>query len=184
VTPRQWSEFLAILSGIPFRFEIAAFAYADLFPDVALPANVTLRAEPYVETEADVIRTFRELGVHACYLGLYREPERLLFGRTSLSAKLTTYLAAALPVIVDASADSAAWRLVERYGAGVRCGEDVAAARNALTGLLGDPAVWLAAARGAAALCRAEFDLGRNMEALRAQLRRTVRSAAGVPADT
>lgn len=171
VTPDQWRAFLAWLDGAPSRFEIVAFAYRDLFPEVPLPPNVAVRVEPYAETEPDVIAAFHRLGVCACYLGLFREPERRLFGRTSLSAKLTTYLAAGLPVLVDSHEDSEAWRLVSGHGAGllVRAdgGRDAAAER-----LFTDPAAWQRAADGAARLCHERFCLARNMQAFVERLAR------------
>lgn len=119
VSPWQWATFTRLLAGLPYEVEIVAFAYADLFPFASLPPNVRLRMEPYAPTEEDVIHALRSAGVHACYLGLWKERGRRLFGRTSLSAKLTTYAAAGLPVIVDSAEDSAAWQIVNRYGAGI-----------------------------------------------------------------
>lgn len=177
VTSRQWKAFLAVLGGLPFPVEVIAFANQDLFHAVGLPQNVTIAHRPFAETEADVIRAFHQAGVHACYLGLYKEPNRRLFGATSLSAKLTTYAAAGLPVVVDGPAQSVAWRLVRQYDSGVLCGDDRAAAVRDLSALLSDPPTWKRMARGSARMCRQEFDLTANAARLGSLLAATAAAA-------
>jgi len=169
----QWREFLAGLAGLPFRFEIVAFADEDFFPGSKPPPNVTVARRPYAATESDVIRAFREEAMCACYLGLGKEPAARVFARTSLSSKLTTYAAAGLPVIVDGPAESVAWRLVREYGAGILCDDDDAAAVEALQALFTDPAAWRRMAEGSARMCREEFNLERNAERFRQLLART-----------
>ncbi len=178
VSARQWSAFLQLLARLPFEFELILFAYEDLFHDVPLPANVRVALQPFAEEESGIIDTFHRCGVHACYLGLWKEPERLLFGRTSLSAKLTTYAAAGLPVIVDGGADSSAWDLVSRYGAGVLCGDDEASARAELDRLMSDASLRRSMGAGAARMCRVEFDLDANAARLAARLARTAAGGA------
>lgn len=155
----QWAQFVDILGQLPFRIELVAVAYPDMFHRATLPKNVELREMPFVESETELIALFERERVHACYLGLWRDPRHGLFARTSLSAKLTTYVAAGVPVIADVPADSEAWRVVGAYGAGVLLGRERQADRHALTELLGNPALWRERARGAQALCRAKLCL-------------------------
>jgi len=162
VSRRQWRSFLGELSGLPFEFELVTLAYRDRFFDVGLPANVRQRALPFAATETDVMNAFHAECVDACYLGLWRDEKRALFGQTSLSAKLVTYAAAALPIIVDARPDSLAWRLVSKHGAGVLLG--ATAVSETLGRLFGDDFMWNAMASGAQTLCMEEFDLATNME--------------------
>jgi hypothetical protein len=159
VSPEQWGRFLALLGRLPVELEVVAFAYQDLFPKMTAPPNVRLRLEPFAPAEEDVIRAFRRAGVRACYLGLWREPARRCFGRTSLSAKLVTYTAAALPVVVDGPAESAAWTLVGRHGAGILIDDDDSASLRRLSDLMSDDAAWGRMAEGARRLCLEEFDL-------------------------
>ena len=115
----QWQAFLSLLHQLEWRFEIEVFSDPDYFPKVPPPANVSIRFQPYEPTEQSLVRRMRELKVHVCYLGLWKEKEKRLFAGTSLSSKLTAYAAAGLPVIVNAPEDSVAWRLVRKHGAGV-----------------------------------------------------------------
>lgn len=159
----QWTAFLRLLEGLPHPVEIVSLAYRDrFFENVTLPANVRVSTLPYAEDDAAVVRGLRAARVDACYLGLYRGASRLLFGRTSLSAKLAAYAAAALPVIVDAEPDSMAWQLVESSGAGVCLTGALEQDRAAVAGLWQSSALWLRRAAGAHALCRTEFDLASN----------------------
>lgn len=176
VSARQWGAFLELLGSLPFEFEMTMFAYDDLFHNVGAPGNVALRFRPYAGGERDVIEEFRGSGVHACHLGLWKEKERSLFVRTSLSAKLTTYAAAGVPVIVDAPEDSAAWRLVKAYGAGVLCGEKKQDDARELTTLFGDHDVWQRMAKGARELCLREFNMDKNIAAFKELLCRTADS--------
>ena len=161
VSEEQWREFLEMLSGLPYEFEIVSCAYRDRYFDAALPANVRQVPLPFAPTESDVIAAFRENGVDACYLGLWKKAGHGLFGRTSLSAKLVTYAAAALPVIVDAREDSVAWQLAKRHGAGVCVSGSNP--RGELERLFGDDDAWHCMAAGARALCLNEFDLDTNV---------------------
>lgn len=131
----QWRSFLDLLGSLPFRIEIVLFGNADDL-GTEFPRTVTVNPQPYAASEETVISTFRSQ-VDACYLGLWREPERALFARTSLSSKLVSYVAAGRPVIVDAPVDSVAWRLVRQYGAGILLrGECGARGEEAGTGKL------------------------------------------------
>jgi hypothetical protein len=120
----QWQAFVNELGSIPYRFEFDAYAWADSIPSARLPENVVINIMPYLAEELELIRRLREGNYDACYLPLWREPSHRLFSRTSLSSKLTTYVAAGLPVIVDGPKESAAWELVSRYSAGVLMGEE------------------------------------------------------------
>ena len=172
VTAEQWARFLDLLAALPYACELVTFAYDDLFPEVPMPDGVRLVRRPFAETEKDMIAAFHEAGCDAFYLGLYQEPHRALFGRTSLSAKLATYAAAALPVIVDAREDASAWTLVRDHGAGIRIGhsrdEDVAALRD----MFGDRQYWDGLAQGARRLALEAMHLDTNMQKLAAALRR------------
>jgi len=159
----QWESFLRLLGDLPFRLEIVAFTERSSLPAVDLPGNVSFKFQEYVKTEKEVVRSLRDQGVYACYLGLWREPERRLFARTSLSAKLSTYAAAALPVIVDGPRDAAAWRLVEQYGAGILCEDRSTVTARRLKQLFADSGSWKRMSQGAAVLCREEFSLERNV---------------------
>jgi hypothetical protein len=162
----QWTEFLRRLGALPFQFEIVAFEHEDAFHYVDFPSNVAFVPQPFAATEEDVIRTFHRAGVHACFLGLWRERDRRLFGQTSLSAKLTTYAAAGLPVIVDACEDSVAWRLVRDYQAGVLSGENTQRALHDMQMLFGDSHCWFTMARSSRRLCEGECDLQENVDKL------------------
>jgi hypothetical protein len=112
-----------LLGKLPFRFEIIIYADHDYFPgSVLVPGNVTVSVEKFLATEQDVIKSFLDKQVHACYLGLWTQAQMELYCRTSLSSKLATYAASGLPVIVDGPATSVAWSLVNKYGAGVLVG--------------------------------------------------------------
>ena len=175
VSAVQWQAFLALLGRLPYEFEIVSYAYDGLSHDVPRPGNVAIAARPFAETESTLIRELGSAGLHGCYLGLWKEPARRLFGQTSLSAKLASYAAAGCPIIVDGPADSAAWLLVRQYGAGVLCGEDEEPSRLALDRLFGDETTRLSLAAGAARMCREEFELERNVERFRELLGRTAR---------
>lgn len=163
VGPAQWQAFLDRLRDLPFQFELVAFAAPDSIPAAVLPSNVRIDWQAYVAQESDLIRAFRARGVCAAYLGLWNEPERGLFCRTSLSSKLTAYAAAALPVIVDGPRDSAAWALVGKYGAGIRL-EDAEQDAETLGRFFAGGDSWVRQSEGAMRLCREEFDLERNLE--------------------
>jgi hypothetical protein len=126
-----------------------------------------------------MIRLFDSKSVDACYLGVWRESDRRLFGRTSLSSKLTAYAAASVPVIVDAEEDAAVWRLVEQHAAGIRLGRDCGEDLEGLERLFGDHDLWVRMAHGARRLCLEELSLERNVERFRATLHRTATSENG-----
>ena len=164
ISREQWLAFLNLLGQLPFKFEIIAFADKDHFHHVELPSNVEMKPQPYAATEADVVRGFRDTGVHACHLGLWKEENRALFGGTSLSAKLITYAASGLPIIVDGPSKSVAWRLVKKHGAGVLYESDESSALDGLGKLFGDAEVWRRMAEGSARMCRTEYDLEDSVE--------------------
>ena len=164
ISEPQWQAFLEGLGTLPYDIVIVAFAFRDRFFSTEPPPNVRIELQPFAPTEADVIADFHRHGVDACYLGLWHEERQGLFGRTSLSAKLVTYAAASLPVIVHACPDSEAWRLVQAHGAGVLVGPDHDMA--GLEALFADPDAWNDAARGAGELARSEFNVRVNMARL------------------
>jgi glycosyltransferase involved in cell wall biosynthesis len=170
VSDRQWQDVLDRLGRLPFRFELAGFASAGSVPQASVPANVTVHVQPPVATTAELIQRLNT-EADACYAGLWREPARRLFGRTSLSSKLVPYAAAAVPVIVDAEEDTVAWRLVRQHAAGVRVGDP--ADPDALARLFGDAAAWQRMAEGARRLCLEEFDLDRHVAAFAGVLAET-----------
>jgi hypothetical protein len=173
----QWRRFLDLLGCLPFKVEIVLFGSTDDL-GTAFPSGVTVRPQPYADSEEAVVSAFRA-GVDACYLGLWREPERALFARTSLSSKLVTYAAAGRPIVVDAPENSVAWRLVSQYGAGIllswKSGDGRGLDRGQIIRLLSDAATRQRMAEGAVRLCRGEFDLGRNIERLAEALRGVAR---------
>ena len=173
MSDRQWEGFLNLLGVMPLQFEIHAFARREYFHDTPTPHNVELRFLPFAPTEADVMRHFRENRVSACYMGLWKDPARALFANTSLSSKLTTYAATGLPVIVDGTQESVAWKLVERYGAGVLCGSDAKASAADLSRLFGRADAWRSMMQGAMRLYAEEFDMDLNLERLTSVFRRS-----------
>jgi hypothetical protein len=175
-TAGEWQQFLQRLGRLPWTFEILAYAYEALFARAEPPSNVRIRMLPYQEDEADLIQALAESGAHAGHVGLWREPRRGLFARTSLSAKLTTYAAAGLPIVVDGPADSAAWEIVRRYNAGVLCAGEDATVESSLRALFGDEDAAGRMAAGAQRMCEQEFDLDANLVALAGRFRR---AAAG-----
>ena len=110
-----------------------------------------------------MVRGLREKGVHACYLGLWREPEKAFFGRTSVSSKMTSYAAAGLPIIADVSEDAEVWRMITKHGAGVRLSGESHDIQT-LESLFRGGAGWESHARGALQLCEQELNLERNIE--------------------
>ncbi|MCE9613218.1 MAG: glycosyltransferase [Lentisphaerae bacterium] len=177
-TPAQWADFLQVLGRMPYQFSLVSFTAQQDLPDVATPSNVMMAPQPYAPTEQDVIRALSR--TEACYLGLWTEPSRRLFAATSVSSKLTTYAAAARPVIVDAPACSVAWRLVAHHGAGVRVGEMPAAdATVALQHLFSGGKAWRSMAEGAHRLGRETFALEPHVAHLQDQLARTAAKGTG-----
>ena len=164
VSEDQWRQFIVALGALPYDFVIVAFAYRDLFSTAQPSPNVTIDLQPFAPTEADVIADFHKHRVDACYLGLWQDEAQGLFGRTSLSAKLVTYAAASLPVLVHARRDSMAWRLVKAHGAGVLVGSDHA--MEGVQDLFSDVTVWNQAAWGAGELARVEFNTRVNLARL------------------
>ncbi|MBN2301151.1 MAG: hypothetical protein JXN60_01410 [Lentisphaerae bacterium] len=163
----QWQAFLDALGKLPNKFEIVAFAYKDSFPQAGVfPSNVSATFLPFMDSEAQIIEKFLSLRVHAGYLGLWKDPKRLLFGNTSLSAKLTTYAAAGCPVIVDATESSVAWRLVKKYHAGVLFNGQT----DDLKLLFENREEWLRMANGSIEMCRNEFNVDKNVAPLRKML--------------
>jgi hypothetical protein len=166
----QWREFLGELAALPFGFRIFAFADRDSAWDTVPPGNVSVRFEAYLPSEKELIDRLADGSFHAGYLGVWRDGDRHLFARTSLSSKIVTYAAAGLPILVDAPADSVVWRLVERYRAGVPCGGAGGADKRNLETLFADPEAWAGMSRGASRLCAEQFNLERNVEAFKVLL--------------
>jgi len=162
VSESQWREFLALLGRLSFDFEIIAFVEQQGFFRATPAANTTIVFQGYAPTEEDIVRFFSAEQVAACYLGLWKEPGKALFCRTSLSSKLATYAAAGLPVIVDGPKESVAWSLVGQYDAGVRWdggGESEAE----IASLFGDAWVWQRKAFGMRKLQAEHLDLETNL---------------------
>jgi hypothetical protein len=162
--PEQWAQFVRALGCLPWRIEVVAFAAPDCFHNGACPENVKIAYQDYQPTELDVVRRLRELGVHACYLGLWREPEKAFFARTSVSSKMTTYAAAGLPIIMDVPEDAAVWGLVQKHGAGIRMTGEQAQDALSLKSLFLGGESWVSLANGARRLCECELDLDKNIE--------------------
>jgi glycosyltransferase involved in cell wall biosynthesis len=172
----QWSAFLRHLGRLPFTFEFISFTPPDAVPSAKYPKNVSLHFEPYVSRDVELVEAFDRAAVDACYLGIWNTDANALFGQTSLSSKLTTYSAAAVPVIVHGRHDAAAWHLVDHYKAGIRFNENEAGTHDALLGVLSDRQSWADRAEGARRLCEAEFSLETNVAALTETLSRTVKT--------
>jgi len=162
VSAWQWERFLAILSTLPWEIEIVAYASMEAFHDLPTPPNVTISPQPFAETEADLIDAFRMGSIHFCYMGLWREPDRALFPRTSFSAKLTTYAAAGLPVIVDGPIDMATWLLIKQYDGGLLLSDEDARAADQLNECLSDADQWREMAKGSRRMCHEHLCLEAN----------------------
>ncbi len=170
----QWQRFLMALGRLPNPVEVVSFTPEADIPHTVLPPHVRLTFRPYAAQETELIAAMADAELDAAYLGVWREPERRLFGRTSLSSKLTAYAAAGLPVLVDAEADAVAATLVAQYGAGLRLDANPAVAAEAIQNMLTDADRWNACAGGARRLAAEAFDLDRHAGALRDQLCRLV----------
>jgi hypothetical protein len=189
----QWREFLDRLAALPLRFEMDAFVERSALPSAPWPANVEFRLREESADPAGLVRQLSSGGYDAGYLGLWREPARVLYARTVPGSPLAIYAAAALPVIVDAPGESVAWRLVRRQGAGVLLGEreqrsEVRGQKTedggrggdeGLRRMFGDEAAWRRMAEGSARLCHEEFDLETNAGAFVRLLQAEVATAEG-----
>jgi hypothetical protein len=158
----QWQGFLDQLAASPFQFEFHAYAWRDSVPEAKLPDNVRIEYQAYVEDERELVRQLQSRGYDACYLALWQAQDRHLFARTSLSSKLTTYVAAGLPVIYHGPVASEAWRLISKYNAGILISEDQGGA-GILANLFSDRTAWQQMAAGASCLCHEVFNLDRNI---------------------
>mgnify|MGYP001565224908 CR=1 FL=1 len=175
VSREQWAQFMGLLSRLNCKVELLAYTDRDFFPEVTIPANVTLRVEKYVPSERELINCLRSAGIHGFYLGVWKDKEKELFWRTSLSSKISTYAAAGAPLIVDAAADSLVWKLVSKYNAGIRVGtgnddDDV----RQLSSVCFDPYSWDSYAQGLSRLSVKELDLDNQLIKLLDCFKRTV----------
>ena len=179
VSTDQWRQFTDLLEALPYEFEIIAFTAPETLPEMPGTSRVSFKQQPYVENEREIVERFSEEKVDACYLGLWNEPEKHLFVRTSLSSKLTTYAAAGLPVILDGPTSSAAGELIVKHGAGVICETSAEADREhsleMLQVLLADEETWLAYSKGAQELFGEVFEVETNSRLLAEQLRSIAR---------
>ena len=166
IDDNQWAAFLRQLGRMPFTFEFISFTPPDAVPSAIYPKNVSLHFKPYVSRDVELVDAFDRAGVDACYLGVWNAESRALFGRTSLSSKLTTYLASAVPVIFHGRHDAAACHMIHHYSAGLRFNENEADTCEALHALFSDEAKWNDYAAGARTLCDQEFLLDANVEKL------------------
>lgn len=166
VSDRQWRDFLGMLSELDYEFKLHVFGSQEYLNDVEMPTNVEYVFHGYAQEE-NVIRFFHNSNIHLLYLGVWKDEEHSLFARTSLSSKLTTYAASGVPVVADVPEDSVAWRLLEKYDAGVLCGNDRNAAIAGMNEILGDESVWEKKAQGCSELCREHFDLEKNVQKFR-----------------
>jgi len=164
VSADQWQAFLSCLGDQPFRFEIVIVSDPDRYPSVIKPDNVKIIYQPYLETETALITFLREAGLFACYVGLWREADRELFARTSLSSKLSAYATAGIPTIIDGPEGSAAWQLVRTYEAGILLGDGAA---PPMADWFEDVENWSRRSSGARRLAADHFDLERNVEKLK-----------------
>jgi len=160
----QWQRFLDVLGSLPYEIEFVSLTPEDDVPPAPTPHNVSFRFLPYAEGDAQVLQGFRDARVDACYVGVWTDPRKEIFGRTSLSSKLVTYSATSTPIIVDAAEDTAAWRLVREQGAGIRLTGHSAVDRDSLEELFGNVAAWSRMAQGARAMALGAFDLDRNTQ--------------------
>jgi len=175
----EWRRFLMLLERLPWSFEIIVFADPDYFNKRPVPpGNVSIRYMKYVDTEEQLVGVIESSGVHACYLGLWKDEKHRLFVRTSLSSKLLTYCSSGVPIIADVPQDSVAWRLVEKYHAGILVGMDIDKDIIQLKHLFGDAVEWRRMADGSSSLARTEFNLEKNVERFRLLLADTVGMAS------
>jgi hypothetical protein len=160
----QWEQFVGLLGRLRWQFEVMAFASPDCFHDMVCPSNVKIHYQEYQPTELDVVMRMRETGVHACYLGLWREPGKAFFPQTSVSSKMTTYAATGVPIIADVSEDSAVWKMIRTHGAGVRITGEESRDSNVLEALFKGGDEWTSFSKGALQLCQRELNLDQNIE--------------------
>ena len=166
VDDAQWNTFVSRLGRLPWPVELHVFADPLDFHNASLPPGVTVRYRKYLASEQDMIRELRAAALHATYLGLWHDETKRFFVRTSLSSKLTAYAGIGAPVIADLPEDSAAWRLLNRYEAGVLLPEAEGDADCALRRVLGDKIAWERLADGVARLRDREYDINYNVACL------------------
>jgi len=161
----QWNEFVAILSKLPFVFEIHAFGNVEIMKGMQYPPNVSLVTAGYAQDELSIINYLDDHEVSVCYLGLYRDENEAFFARTSLSSKMTTYAAAGCPVCIDGPEGSVAWRLTAEYDAGVAVNPGHDGAKD-LVELLSNRETWRRKSEGARRLCETEMNVAANTRRL------------------
>lgn len=163
VSEDQWLQFIQSLASLPFEFELIVFSDKDYFFKAQLPENVLISMQGYAATEDEIIKSFIDHGVHACYLGLWRDDSMRLFCRTSLSSKLATYVSTGIPVIVDGPHDSVAWGLINQYGAGILLGAEREESVASLRRLFDDAVEWRRMSDSARRMRTQEFNLAENI---------------------
>lgn len=164
IDKEQWDKFIATLEDLPFRFEFHLFTPPDLAPFVQDTTKTKFIFHSYVDDEYEIIRFLIDQDIDACYLGVWRDAKRALFSTTSLSSKLTTYLASGAPVIVDAPKNSAVVNLLKRYEFGV----DVTN-KNRLELIMSDLNIWKMVSKQVQAALLQHFDLHRNLKQIEKQ---------------
>lgn len=170
ITQSRWQLFLAQLRTLPFEIEFHFYAWGDSVPLASAPDNVKFVRNDYLNNEEMLIKALQSGNYDAAYLPLWRDMDQRLFERTSLSSKLTSYVASGLPVIIDGEMDSVAAELICRYEAGiVLSGRQCEVEREQLLRLFTDPGDWCRMAQGSLMMCRERFLLSRNIPALRSR---------------
>jgi hypothetical protein len=164
----QWLRFIKGLTAVYKHVEIVAVGDALVQAKMARLQGVRMVHHSYFQKEEALVAYLRESRVDAGYAGVWDEPDRRLFAATSFSSKITAYAAAGVPTIFDGPGESAAWKVLARWHAGVLW-RDTQEGLLELKGLK-DCLRWSAMAEGALSLGRQELCLEDNAGRFRAML--------------
>ena len=156
----QWLRFVKGLTTAFRNVEIVAVGDARRQAELARPCGVRIVHHAYFASEEELVAFLQASRADAGYAGVWDGEDRRLFAATSFSSKITAYAAAGIPTIFDGPGDSAAWKVLRRWNAGLLW-RDAGASMGAVVDLK-DPVQWQAMADGALLMCRHELCLERN----------------------
>jgi hypothetical protein len=161
----QWLRFVKGLTAAFGSVEMVAVGDARRQAKLARPYGIRIVHHDYFASEEEMVAFLQASRVDAGYAGVWEGEDRRLFARNSFSSKITVYAAAGIPTIFDGPDDSAAWKVLRRWNAGILWREDEES-MGALKKLK-DPVQWRAMADGALSMCRQELCLERNARKFR-----------------